>query len=99
MAFIIGAEAAQLVSDSLQAGLLGFNAWPKQEIFLYSTVSRRALRPTQPPVQWVVGADSPEAKCLGGLGCEANHSIPSSAKVKNGEAILSLPGMYSWRGA
>jgi hypothetical protein len=38
-----------------------------------------ALRPTQPPVQWVPGALSLGVKQLG---CEADHSPPSSAEVK-----------------
>jgi hypothetical protein len=49
-------------------------------IFLFTTASRPALRPTQPPIQWVKGAFS--------LGVkqpvfEAKHSLPSSANVKN----------------
>jgi hypothetical protein len=50
-------------------------------------VSRRALRPTQPPIQWVLGS------LLAGLkrpGCEADHSPPSSGEVKNGGAIPPL---------
>jgi hypothetical protein len=30
-----------------------------QDIFVYSTTSRLALQPTQPPTQWVLGALSP----------------------------------------
>jgi hypothetical protein len=33
------------------------------------------------------------------LGHEADHSTPSSAMAKNGEAILPLPHISSWRGA
>jgi len=49
-------------------------------IFLFSTVSKLDLGPTQPPIQWVLEALS------GGLKQpvhEADHSPPSSAKVKN----------------
>jgi hypothetical protein len=35
--------------------------------------------PTQTPIQWVPGALSLGVKLLG---CEADHSLPSSAKVK-----------------
>jgi hypothetical protein len=47
--------------------------------FLFTTASRTALWPTQPPIQWVPGALSLGVKWLG---CEADHSTPSSAKVK-----------------
>jgi hypothetical protein len=43
---------------------------------------------TQPPMQWVVGAPSPQVKRQGR---EADHSPPSSADVKNGGIILILP--------
>jgi hypothetical protein len=66
-------------NGGLQAGELGFDSQQGQEIFLYFTVSRPALRPTQPPVQWVPG--------VGWLGHEAGHSSPSSDKVKNDVAI------------
>jgi hypothetical protein len=47
-----------------------------QRIFPLASVSRPALGPTQPPIQWVPG--------------EADHSLPSSAEVKN-EKELSPP--------
>jgi hypothetical protein len=46
---------------------------------LFSTSSRPAMGPTQPPIQWVPGAPSPGIKWLG---CEADHSPPTSAEVK-----------------
>jgi hypothetical protein len=48
-------------------------------IFLFTTASRTALVPIQPPIQWV-----PEALSLGVKlsRCEADHSPPSSVKVK-----------------
>jgi hypothetical protein len=48
-------------------------------IFLFTTASRTALGPTQPPIQWVPGALSLGVKRLW---CEADHSPPSSAEVK-----------------
>jgi len=38
------------------------------------------LKNTQPPIQWVPGAISPE---LRGTGREAEHSPPSTAEIKN----------------
>jgi hypothetical protein len=58
-------------------------------IFLFDTMSRPALRPTQPPIQWVLGAPSLEVKRPGG---EADRSPPSSAEVKEcAELYLHSP--------
>jgi hypothetical protein len=57
-------------------------------IFLYTTTSRTALGPTQPPIQWVPGALSLGIKQLGH---EADHSPPSSAQVKNVWSYTSTP--------
>jgi hypothetical protein len=56
------------------------------EIFLFTTVSRTALGPTQPPIQWVTGALSLGVKLPGR---EAAHSPPSSAEVKNAWSYTS----------
>jgi hypothetical protein len=66
-------------------------------IFLFTIMSRMALGLTQPPVQWVPGALSLGVKWLG---CEADHSPPSSAKVRECmELYLHSPNKPSWRGA
>jgi hypothetical protein len=62
----------------------------KQDIFLYSTASRPVLGPTQPPIQWVPVALSPEVKRPGR---EADHSSPSNVDVKNSRAI---PPLLHW---
>jgi hypothetical protein len=49
-------------------------------IFLFTTASRPALGPTQPPIQWVPGALYLGLKRPGS---EADHLPPSSAGVKN----------------
>jgi hypothetical protein len=60
-------------------GILGFDSRLELGIFLFTTASRKALGTTQPPIQWV-----PEALSLGVKrpGCEADHSPPYSAEVK-----------------
>jgi hypothetical protein len=42
-------------SDRLWAGWLGFSSQKGQETFLYSSVSRPTLGPTQHPIQWEQG--------------------------------------------
>jgi hypothetical protein len=66
-------------------------------IFLFTTASRTALGPTQPPVQWVPGALSLEVTRPGR---EADHSPPSSAEVKECvDLYFHSPNTPSWRGA
>jgi hypothetical protein len=57
-------------------------------IYLFTTMSRLALGPSQPPVQWVQGALSLGVKWLRH---EADHSPPSSAEVKNAWSYTSTP--------
>jgi hypothetical protein len=56
--------------------------------FLNATASRPAPGPTQPPIQWVQGALTPEVKRLGR---DADHSPPSTAEVKNMWSYTSTP--------
>jgi hypothetical protein len=65
-------------------------------IFLFTTASRPALGPTQPPIQWVPGALSLGVKRLGR---EADHSPPSSAEVKNAWSCTPTPQyvFMAWR--
>jgi len=58
------------------------------EIFLFTTASRPALEPTQPPIPWVpAGALSLGLKRQGR---EADHSPPSSDDVKNACSYASI---------
>jgi hypothetical protein len=58
------------------------------EIFFYSTSSRVALWPIQPPIQWVPWALSPGIKLPGR---EADHSLPSVAEAKKTWIYTSTP--------
>jgi hypothetical protein len=60
----------------------------EESYFLYSTTSRPTPEPTQPPIQWVLGAVSPRLKWPGRV---TDNLPPSSAKVKNVGAIPPLP--------
>jgi hypothetical protein len=52
-----------------------------QRIFPLASVSRQALWPTQPPVQWVSGILSPGVKARRWR--DADNSPPSSAEFEN----------------
>jgi hypothetical protein len=69
-------------------GVLGFDSRRGLRIFLFTTASRTALGPTQPPLQWVPGALSLGVKRPGS---EADHSPPSSAEIKNERSYTSTP--------
>jgi hypothetical protein len=85
-------------SAGLRAGRSGFSGSISGEGWeFFSSASRTALEPTEPPVQWVPGA-----LFLGVRrpGREADHSPPSSAEVKEWvELYLHSPDMPSWYGA
>jgi hypothetical protein len=55
-------------------------------IFLFTTSSRPALGPTQPPVKWIPGTLSVGVKRPGR---ETDHSPPSSAEVKNSWSYIA----------
>ena len=52
-------------------------------------LSRPALGPTQPPVQWIPGLSQGKER----LGCDADPSPPSSAMVKEEYSYTSTPRM------
>jgi hypothetical protein len=80
------------VATRLMAKPPGFDPWQGKETFLFSLGSRPALKPTEPPIQWVSRALSPGTKRQGR---KADHSAKSSAEVKIAGAIPSLPHMLS----
>jgi hypothetical protein len=69
-------------------GILGFESQQGLGNFPFTTVSRTALGPTQPPIQWVPGALSLGVKRPGR---RADHSPPSIAEVKNACSYTSTP--------
>jgi hypothetical protein len=58
---------------------IGFDSLRGLGIFLFTTASRTALGPTQPPIQWVRGVLSIGLKRPGR---EADHLPPSNVEVK-----------------
>jgi hypothetical protein len=84
------AGIAQWYSAGLRAGWSGVWAPAGAGIFLFTTASRPALGPIQPPIKWVARALSLGVKQPGR---EADHS-----KVKEWmELYLHSPNMPSWR--
>jgi hypothetical protein len=76
-------------------GVLGFDSRRGRGIFLFITVSRTALGPIHPPIQWIPGALLLGVKQSGR---EADHSPPSCVEVKECvELYLHFPNTPSWR--
>jgi hypothetical protein len=75
-------------SDWLRAGRQRDQSSRPGRVKIFSESSRPALRPTQPPIQWV-----PWALSLGikRPGREADHSPPISAEVKKTWVYISTP--------
>jgi hypothetical protein len=74
-------SSGSIVSDyGLDDRVIGFRSPAGQRIFPIASLSRPALGPTQPPVQWVPGGPFPGAKARPGH--DADHSPLSSAKVE-----------------
>jgi hypothetical protein len=66
----------------------------REDIFLVITTARPALRPPQPRIQWVPRALSPGLKRQGH---EADHSPPTSAKVKKTFVYAAIYQYVLWR--
>jgi hypothetical protein len=82
-------RAHQLSRMGWTIGVLGFDSQRELGIFLFTTASRPALGPTQPPIQWVPGALFLGVKRPGR---EADHSPPYSAEIKERvELYLNSP--------
>jgi hypothetical protein len=73
--------------------VLGLDSRRGLGIFLFTTTSRMALGPTQPPIQWVTGALYVGAKLSGH---EANHSPPSCAEEKKNDWRYTSTPQYAF---
>jgi hypothetical protein len=68
--------------------LLSWSSKPGRITHFVSSLSRPVLEPIQPPIQWVLGALSPEVKWQER---EADHSPLTSAEVKKTWIYTSIP--------
>jgi hypothetical protein len=84
----VGARIAQWYSAGIRLDDRGFENQQGLGIFLFTTESRPALEPTEPPIQWLPGALSLVVKRPGR---EADHSPPSSVELKNAWGYTSTP--------
>jgi hypothetical protein len=82
------AQSVQCLTMGWTTGRSGFDPRRGQRIFPLASVSRPALGPTQPPVQWVPGFLSPGVKVWPGR--DADHSPPPSAEVENEKELYLL---------
>jgi hypothetical protein len=68
--------------------VLGFNSWWGLGIFLFTTMSRTALGPTQPPIQSVSGALSLE---VSGWGMKLTTHLHPVLRSNNEWSYTSTP--------
>jgi hypothetical protein len=64
-------QSVHCLTMDWMTGQSRFGPWQRQDDFPLTSVSRPALGPTQPPVQWVPEVLSPEGKAWPGL--DADH--------------------------
>jgi hypothetical protein len=81
-------QSVQRWATGWTVGVLGLDSRRGLGIFPFTTASRQALGPTQPPIQWVTWALSLEVKRTGH---EADHFPPSIAEVKNAWSYTFAP--------
>jgi hypothetical protein len=82
------AQSVQRWAAGWTIGVLGFGSRRRLGIFLLTAVSRTALGPTQPPIQWVPGTLSLGVKRPRR---EADYSPPCSVDVENAWSYTSTP--------
>jgi hypothetical protein len=73
-------SSGSIVSDyGLDYRAIGFDLWQGKRVFPVTSVSRPALEPTQPPVQWIPGVLSPGVKRGRGVTLTTHpHLMPRS---------------------
>jgi hypothetical protein len=86
------------VREALGYGLdeRGFDSRWGLGVFLFTTASRTALGPAQPPIQWIPGGLSLVVKRPGR---EADHSSHLVSRSRMRGAIPPLSNTPSWHGA
>jgi hypothetical protein len=83
------AQSIKCLTTDWTTGWPRFDPWQKQRIFSLSSVSRQALRPTQSPVQWVLGGPFPRSKARSAH--DADHSPHLVQRSRMSRAIYPLP--------
>jgi hypothetical protein len=82
------AQSILRLATGWTVGVLAFDYRRGPGIFLFTTVSRMALGPIQPSIQWIPGTLSLGIKRPGR---ESDHSPPFSAAFKNAWRYTSTP--------
>ena len=95
-------ENTDLLREAVQTlgyGLDGprFESRQGKEIFLFSKTSTQALRPTQPPIQWMPGLFSRRGCCSSGRGVIAATHLPLALRWRIRGAIPLSPS-WCWEG-
>jgi hypothetical protein len=86
-------SSVSVVSWLLQTGWPGFNSWQRQRIFPLVSVFRPALmRPTQPPIQWVLVVLFPGAKRSLGMTLTTNANLVLRQRMSR--SYISSPPKY-----
>jgi hypothetical protein len=77
-------SSVQCLTTGWTIGRSRFDPRQGQRIFLLASASRPALRPTQPPIQWVSGVLSPGVKCGQGVTLTTHpHLVPRLSKSRS----------------